>query len=71
MKIGKHPRNRFAASSAGGAAVISAMTFLYHIIAKKSQFGIGIHILFGAPLIVSSETITAHGRFGTLSICAY
>ena len=36
----------------------------YHC--QKSQFGIGIHILFGAPLIVSSETITAHGRFGAL-----
>ena len=70
MKIGTHPRNRLAASAAGGAAAISAMTFLFMSLQRGAAQRGNPYSLWNT-LYHFIEMITAHGRFGTLSICAY
>ena len=63
MKIGTHPRNRLAASAAGGAAAISAMTFLF-ISLQRGAAQRGNPYSLWNTLYRFNEMITAHGRFG-------
>ena len=63
MKIGTHPRNRLAASAAGGAAAISAMTFLFMSLQRGAAQRGDPYSLWNT-LYHFIEMITAHGRFG-------
>ena len=63
MKIGTHPRNRLAASAAGGAAAISAMTFLFMSL-QRGAAQRGDPYSLRNILYHFIEMITAHGRFG-------